>query len=96
MSELVATAAPNELLIPPRGKVRLHGIDFDEDFLSELVARYLRRQQEQAKPTFSDAYDIYMRENPSAHRRKFKAVALQAHALFVGQFGDLPLAEIVH
>jgi hypothetical protein len=32
MSELVSTAAHNELLILPRGKVRLHGIDFDEDF----------------------------------------------------------------
>ena len=45
---------------------------------------------------FSDAYDIYMRENPSAHRRKFKAVALQAYALFVAQFGYMPLDELFH
>ena len=96
MSELVATAAPNELLILPRGKVRLHGIDFEEDFLSELVAQHFRRQQWQVKPRFSDGYDIYMRENPSAHRRKFKTVAQQAYALFVGQFGDLPLDELRH
>ena len=38
MSELLA--APDELLILPKGKVCLHGIDFDEDFLSELVARH--------------------------------------------------------
>ena len=34
MSELVAAAAKDELLILPRGKVRLHGIDFDEDFFA--------------------------------------------------------------
>ena len=96
MSELVAAAAHDELLILPRGKVRLHGIDFDEDFLSELVARHFKRQQWQVKPMFSDAYGIYMRENPSAHRRKFKTVALQAYALFVAQFGDLPLDELRH
>ena len=96
MSELVAAAAHDELLILPRGKVRLHGIDFDEDFLSELVARHFRRQQWQTKPMFSDAYGIYMRENPSAHRRKFKTVARQDYALFVAQFGDMPLDDLRH
>jgi len=96
MSELVAAAVQDELLILPRGKVRLHGIDFDEDFLSELVARHFRRQQWLAKPMFSDAYGIYMRENPSAHRRKFKTVAQQAYALFVAQFGDMHLDELRH
>ena len=96
MSELLAAAAQDELLILPRGKVRLHGIDFDEDFLSELVARHFRRQQWLAKPKFSDAYGVYMRENPSAYRRKFKTVAQQAYALFVAQFGDMPLDELRH
>jgi hypothetical protein len=94
MSELVAAAAQDELLILTRGKVRLHGIDFDEDFLSELVAQHFRRQQWLAKPMFSDAYDIYMRESPSAHRRKFKTVAHQSYALFVAQFGDMHLDEL--
>ena len=96
MSELVAAAAQDELLILPKGKVRLHGIDFDEDFLSGLVARHFRRQQWLAKPMFSEAYGIYMRENPSAHRRKFKTVAQQAYALFVAHFGDMPLDELRH
>jgi integrase len=96
MSELVAATAQDELLILPRGKVRLHGIDFDEDFLSELVSRHFRRQQWQTKPLFSDAYGIYMLANPSAHRRKFKTVAQQAYALFVAQFGDMPLDELRH
>jgi hypothetical protein len=96
MSELVAAAAHDELLLLPRGKVRLHGIDFDEDFLSELVARHFRRQQWQAKPMFSEAYGIYMRENPSAHCRKFKTVAQLAYALFVSKFGDTHLDELRH
>jgi len=62
--------------------------------LSELVARHFRRQQMHAKPMFSDACDIYMRENPSANRRKFKTVAKQSYALFVAQFGDMPLNEL--
>jgi hypothetical protein len=33
MSEHVAAATPDELLILPTAKVRLHGIDFDEDSL---------------------------------------------------------------
>jgi hypothetical protein len=78
MSELVAAAAQDELLILRRGKVRLFGVDFDEVFLSKLVTRHFRRQQWQTKPMFSDAYGIYMRENPSAHRRKFNTVAQQA------------------
>ena len=96
MTELVAAATPDELLILTRAKVRLHGIDFDEDFLSELVARHLRRQQWQAKPRFSDAYGIYMRENPSAHRRKFQIVAHHAYRLFLSQLGDMELDELRH
>ena len=45
---------------------------------------------------FSDAYGIYMHENPSSHRRKFKTVAQQAYALLVAQFGDMHLVEFRH
>jgi hypothetical protein len=96
MSELVAAAAHDKLLIFPRGKVRLHGIDFDDEFFSELVAQHFRRQQWQAKPMFSDAYVIHLRENPSAHRRKLKTVAQQAYALCVAHFGDMPLDNLSH
>ncbi len=75
-------------------KIRTPFIDFDEDFLLELVVRHFRRQQWQTKPMFSNAYDIYTRENPPAHRRKFKTVAKQAYALFIIQFGDMPLDEL--
>jgi hypothetical protein len=75
MSEFEAAFTHNELLILPRGKVILQGIDFEEDFLSQMVDQNFRRQPWQAKPMFSDAYDIYMRKNSSSNRRKFKTVA---------------------
>lgn len=78
MAELVAAAIYDELLILPRGKVRLHVIDFDEDCLSDLVAWHFKWQQWQTKPIYLGAYDIYMRENQSKHRSKFNAVALEA------------------
>lgn len=64
--------------------------------MSELLSRYFRRQQWLAKLMFSDAYGIYMWENPSAHRSKFKTVAQQTYALFVTQFDDMPLDELRH
>ena len=96
MKDLVAVDSTDELLILPQRKVRLHGIEFDEDFLSALVAKHLTKQRWQTRPRFSDAYDIYMRENPSAHRRKFRIVAQHAYSLFVCQFGDVALDDLRH
>jgi hypothetical protein len=78
------------MLILPSGKLRLDDIDFDGDFLSELVAQLFRRQRWLVKPMFSDADNMFMRENPSSHCRKFKTVALQAYALFVDQLAICP------
>jgi integrase len=96
MTALVANASHNELLIIPKRKVRLHGIEFDEDFLSALVAKHLTQQRWQTRPKLSDAFDIYMRENPSAHRRKFRIVSQHAYSLFVSQFGDVALDDLRH
>lgn len=96
MSEYLPIALPEDLALIPRRKVALHGIDFDEDFLSELVAKHLSRQQWQREPTLSDAYALYVRENPSAHRRKFRIVAKHAFSLFLTQFGDMRLDELRH
>jgi hypothetical protein len=90
MLELVTAAAHDELLVLPRRKVRLQGIGFDQKKLSELVAWHFRQQQWQAKHNFSDAHNVYMRENPSAYRYKFKTVVQHAYAPFVAQFGVCP------
>ncbi len=37
-----------------------------------------------------------MRENPSAHRRKFKTMVQQTFALLVVLFDDMPLVELRH
>lgn len=96
MSALVATNLTDERPIRSERKVRLHGIDFDEDFLSILVAKHLTKQRWQARPRFSDAFDIYMRENPSSHRRKFRIISQHSHSLFVNQFGNVALDELRH
>jgi len=96
MKAIVTAALPVDCLILPQRRIRLHGVDFDEDFLATLVAKHLTRQRWQARPRFSDAFEIYMQENPSAHRRKFKMVAQHAYSLFVGQHGDLALDELRH
>ena len=80
-----------EQLIFPRNKVRIHGVEFDEDLLSELVVKHLSEQKSKFRPKLSDALEIYMRENTSSHRRKFRNVALHYYSLFTAQFGDMPL-----
>ena len=96
MHKLTDQSNFNDFLILPRRKVRVHGVEFDEDFISELVSRHLKSQQLRSAPRISDAYEIYLRENPSSHRRKFRTVSHQAFTLFVNYFGDLPLDELRH
>ena len=96
MKALLTVASPNEFQIFPKRQVRLHGISFDEDFLSGLVAEHLTKQRLQVKPRLSDAVEIYKRENPSAHRRKFKIVTQQAYNQFVAQIGDVALDDLRH
>ena len=80
----------------PRKKIHIHGVEFDEDFLSDLVVKHLNEQHTTLRPKFSDAFEIYMRENTSSHRRKFRNVALHYDSLFIAQFGDMPLDELKH
>ena len=96
MKALVPVASINELQIEPKRQVRLHGISFDEDFLSVLVAKHLTKQRWQVKHHLSDAFEIYMRENPSAHRRKFNRVSQHAYNQFVSQLGDIALDDLRH
>ena len=77
-------------------RVTIAGIDFDEKFLSELVIKHLKEFKAKTRPKFSDAYGIYMAENPSAKRRKFKLNARQYFNEFTGQMGDLYLDELRH
>ena len=96
MKAISTVALPDELQILPKSQVRLNGINFDEDFLSALVAKHLTKQRLKVRHRVSDAFEIYMRENPSAHRRKFQIVSHHAYRLFLAQLGDMALDELRH
>ena len=96
MKAISTVALSDELQILPKSQVRLNGINFDEDFLSALVAKHLTKQRLKVRHRVSDAFEIYMRENPSAHRRKFQIVSHHAYRLFLAQLGDMALDELRH
>jgi hypothetical protein len=72
-------------------RISVGGIDVDEDFVKELLIKHLRTGDANDRPTLSDAFDIYMAENTSAHRRKFKLNANQYFNRFSAMYGDLHL-----
>ena len=89
--------APNTFLSTKvKRRIPLCGIEFDEDFLSELVSKHMRDFQKHDRPTLSIAFEIYMRENTSSHRRKFQTNANQYFNTFTKLFGDLYLDELRH
>ena len=77
-------------------QISVCGIDVDEDFVKELLIKHLQETEAKDRPTLSDAFDIYMSENTSAHRRKFKLNANQYFNRFTAIFGDLYLDELKH
>ena len=89
--------APNTFLrTKVKRRIPLCGIEFDEDFLSELVSKHMRDFRKHDRPTLSTAFEIYMRENTSSHRRKFQTNANQYFNTFTKLFGDLHLDELRH
>lgn len=76
--------------------INIQGIEIDEAFVSQLVIEHLQRLRDKPQPTISTAFDIYLRENHSAHRRKFRLNAHHYFKLFFEHFGDLTLDELRH
>lgn len=79
-----------------RRRVSVCGVEFDEEFLSELISKHMRDFQKKSRPTMSTAFEIYMRENTSAHRKKFQANANLYYNNFIQLFGNLYLDELRH
>ncbi|MCE2676781.1 MAG: hypothetical protein LW632_01420, partial [Burkholderiaceae bacterium] len=77
-------------------RINVNGIDVDEDLIKELLIKHLQDFNSKQRPKLSDAFEIYMTENTSAHRRKFKLNANQYFKRFVAQFGDMYLDELRH
>jgi integrase len=76
--------------------VRVKGVSFDEAFISELISKHFKNQSLEYAPTFRTAFEIYMREHPHAHRRKFHYNSTRYFTYFIEQFGDLRLDELRH
>ena len=77
-------------------RIQISGIDVDEELVKELLIKHLQNLSSKERPKLSDAFQIYMTENTSAHRRKFKINANQYFRRFVAQFGDMYLDELRH
>ena len=56
-------------------RIHLCGVEFDEEFLSELVSKHMSQFQKHHRPKISTAFEIYMQENTSSHRLKFQTNA---------------------
>jgi integrase len=76
--------------------LRVKGVSFDEAFISELISKHFKDRSSEGAPTFRTAFEIYMREHPHAHRRKFHYNSTRYFTYFIEQFGDLRLDELRH
>lgn len=76
--------------------IEINGVSFDEAFLANLVRDHLAKQVRGRLPTITDAFEIYFRENASAHRPRFVKTASRHFAFFKQLHGDLTLDELRH
>ena len=77
-------------------RVKIQDVDFDEDFLSVLISNYFKVAEYKNRPTISTAFEIYMREHPSAQRRRFINTVNNYYNTFYEIFGDVPLEGLRH
>lgn len=76
--------------------VNIKGVSFDEEFLSKLVSEHLTKLPNGIRPTLSTAFQIYLAENPSSHRKRFRDDATRYFNYFYQLYGDIPLDELRH
>ena len=76
--------------------VNIKGVSFDEEFLSKLVSEHLTKLPNGVRPTLSTAFEIYLAENPSSHRKRFRDDATRYFNYFCQLYGDMPLDELRH
>lgn len=76
--------------------IDINGISFEEDFIARLIADYMAKQKSGKLPTITDAFNIYIRENPSSKNWKFIAHATRNFNSFKNLYGDLTLDELRH
>jgi integrase len=76
--------------------VKINGISFEEQFLAKLIAEHFDKKKSQKIFTITDAFNIYISENPSSSNWKFVAHAKRNFNSFKSYFGDLTLDELRH
>jgi integrase len=92
--ELANIAPP---YIPPlTQRVKVKGIDFEEDFVAELISKYFSNRDPSNEPRLSDALEIYISESTAGDGRKFRGDALNSFRKFVNLIGDRHLSELRH
>ncbi len=68
----------SEAEIQIRRIVRVRNVEFDEEFLSELLSNYFSKKINDEFPRMSDALNIYLNESPAFGVRKFQLDAVKA------------------
>ena len=56
--ELANIAPP--YLLPLKQRVKVKGIEFDEEFVAELISKYFINRDQSNEPRLSDALQIYI------------------------------------
>jgi integrase len=92
--ELVNIAPP--YLLPLKQRVKVKGIEFEEDFVAELISKYFSNRKPSNEARLSDALQIYISESTAGDGRKFRGDALNSFRKFVNLIGDLHLSELRH
>jgi len=92
--ELANIAPP--YLLPLTQRVKVKGIEFEEDFVAELISKYFSNRDPSNEPRLSDALEIYISESTAGDGRKFRGDALNSFRKFVNLIGDRHLSELRH
>ena len=76
--------------------VKVNGIDFEEQFIANLIADHMKNPNNSQKPTITTAFEIYTKESPAAHQRKFQVDLNRNFNNFLTVFGDMLLEDLRH
>jgi integrase len=85
-----------ENLVKIQRIIKVNGVDFDEEFIAKLIQEHLAKQPMNRKPTISDAFNIYIKESPSASHWRFVKAATRHFQFFRDFWGDLELDQLKH
>ena len=76
--------------------IQINGVDFEEQFISKLIADHMKNPNNTQKPTITTAFEIYKKESPAAEQRKFQIDLNRNFNIFLNIFGDMLLEDLRH